>query len=92
MDRRRPVAVGWIILRCGLHRTLAQATTSDFALLLIISEAAQPALTGDNYSLTNSLLVILTLLMERNGAVSIIPKENPRGAVTGREATRPVVG
>jgi uncharacterized membrane protein YcaP (DUF421 family) len=46
---------------CG-KRSLAQITTFDFVLLLIISEAVQPALMGNDSSMTNSLLLVLTLL------------------------------
>lgn len=51
-----------LMLRLSGKRALAQITTFDFVLLLIISEATQNALVGDNYSLTNSFLVILTLV------------------------------
>ncbi len=51
-----------LILRLSGKRALAQITTFDFVLLLIISEATQNALVGDNYSLTNSFLVIMTLV------------------------------
>ena len=46
---------------CG-KRSLAQITTFDFVLLLIVSEAVQPALMGNDSSMTNSLLLVLTLL------------------------------
>jgi uncharacterized membrane protein YcaP (DUF421 family) len=46
---------------CG-KRSLAQITTFDFVLLLIISEAVQPALMGNDSSMTNSFLLVLTLL------------------------------
>lgn len=38
----------------------AQITTFDFILLLIISEATQNAMIGNDYSLTNGFLVIVT--------------------------------
>ncbi len=40
----------------------SQITTFDFILLLIISEATQNAMIGNDYSLTNGFLVILTLV------------------------------
>jgi len=52
-----------VIFRLTGKRSLAQITTFDFVLLLIISEAAQPGLIGNDNSLTNSLLVILTLVL-----------------------------
>jgi uncharacterized membrane protein YcaP (DUF421 family) len=51
-----------VIFRVSGKRSLAQITTFDFVLLLIIAEAIQPALVGNDNSLTNSLLVVLTLI------------------------------
>jgi uncharacterized membrane protein YcaP (DUF421 family) len=45
----------------GGKRSLAQVTTMDFLLLLIISEVTQQALTGQDFSLFNSFVIILTL-------------------------------
>lgn len=52
-----------IIFRLAGKRSLAQITTFDFVLLLIISEATQGALVGDNNSVTAALLVIVTLMV-----------------------------
>lgn len=52
----------FILFRVAGKRSLAQITTFDFILLLIISEATQNAMIGDDYSLTNGFLVILTLV------------------------------
>ena len=54
--------VVWFIFRLAGKRTLAQITTFDAVLLLIISEATQGALLDDNNSMTNSILIILTML------------------------------
>jgi len=51
-----------VLFRIAGNRTLSDATTFDFVLLLIISEATQQALLGDDFSLTNAFLVILTLI------------------------------
>lgn len=51
-----------VLLRGFGKRTLAQITTFDLVLLLIIGEATQQALLGDDFSLTTSMLVILTLV------------------------------
>jgi uncharacterized membrane protein YcaP (DUF421 family) len=51
-----------VIFRIGGKRSLAQITTFDFILLLIISEAVQQALIGVDNSMTNSLLLVLTLI------------------------------
>jgi uncharacterized membrane protein YcaP (DUF421 family) len=52
----------WFIFRIAGKRTLAQISTFDAVLLLIISETTQAALTDTDQSLTNSLLLILTLV------------------------------
>jgi uncharacterized membrane protein YcaP (DUF421 family) len=51
-----------LLFRAAGRRTLSQATTFDFVLLLIIGEATQQAMLGEDFSLTNSFLVILTLI------------------------------
>lgn len=51
-----------VIFRIAGKRTMAQITTFDFVLLLVISEAAQPGLIGNDNSIRNSLLVIVTLV------------------------------
>jgi uncharacterized membrane protein YcaP (DUF421 family) len=51
-----------LIFRIFGKRSLAQITTFDFVLLLIISEAVQPSLMGNDSSMTNSFLLVLTLL------------------------------
>jgi uncharacterized membrane protein YcaP (DUF421 family) len=51
-----------LIFRFAGRRTLAQMTSFDFVLLLIISEAVQNAMIGDDHSLTNGMLVVLSLV------------------------------
>jgi uncharacterized membrane protein YcaP (DUF421 family) len=51
-----------VLFRLAGKRSLAQITTFDFILLLIISEATQNALIGNDFSLTNGMLVVLTLV------------------------------
>ncbi|MNR78861.1 hypothetical protein D3C72_95610 [compost metagenome] len=51
-----------LLFRVLGKRTLAEVTTFDVALLLIISEATQPGLMGMDNSLMNSMIVITTLL------------------------------
>ena len=51
-----------IILRVAGKRSLAQITTFDFVLLLIIGEATQQALLGQDFSMTNAIIVIVTLV------------------------------
>lgn len=52
-----------LIFRCLGKRSLAQITSFDFVLLLIISETTQQAMIGDDFSITNAVLGILTLTL-----------------------------
>ena len=52
-----------VIFRITGKRTLGQITTFDFILLLIISEAIQNGMVGTSYSVTNALVLILTLVV-----------------------------
>lgn len=51
-----------VIFRIAGKRSLAHVTTFDFVLLLIIGEATQQALLGEDFSLSNAFLVIITLV------------------------------
>jgi uncharacterized membrane protein YcaP (DUF421 family) len=51
-----------LIFRITGKRSLAQITTFDFVLLLIIGEATQQALLGDDFSIVNAYIVIGTLM------------------------------
>ncbi|MDP9372336.1 MAG: DUF421 domain-containing protein [Chloroflexota bacterium] len=51
-----------VIFRIAGRRTLSEMTSFDFVLLLIVSEATQQGLLGNDFSLTNAFLVILTLI------------------------------
>jgi uncharacterized membrane protein YcaP (DUF421 family) len=60
----RSVAVYLFVLvafRISGKRTLSQITTFDFILLLIIGEATQQALLGNDFSVVNAFVVIATL-------------------------------
>jgi len=50
-----------VIFRLTGKRSLDQVTTFDFVLLLIISETTQQALLGEDFSITNCFLLVLTL-------------------------------
>lgn len=52
-----------VIIRLSGRRTLAQITAFDFVLLLIIAETTQQALLGDDFSLINAFVLILTLFL-----------------------------
>ncbi|ABF45754.1 MULTISPECIES: DUF421 domain-containing protein [Deinococcus] len=51
-----------VIFRVAGKRTLAQITTFDLVLLLIISEVTQQAMVGNDFSLTQAMLAIITLV------------------------------
>jgi len=51
-----------VLFRVSGRRALGELTSFDFVLLLIIGEATQQALLGDDFSVTNAVLVIVTLL------------------------------
>ncbi|HTN62223.1 MAG TPA: YetF domain-containing protein [Devosia sp.] len=50
-----------IVMRLSGRRTLAQMTPFDLVLLLIVAETTQQAMLTDDYSLTNALVLIVTL-------------------------------
>ena len=50
-----------VIIRISGRRTMAQATPFDFVLLLIVAETTQQALLGDDFSMTNAAVLIVTL-------------------------------
>ncbi|WP_219416214.1 DUF421 domain-containing protein [Pseudonocardia nigra] len=57
-----------VIFRVMGKRALAQVTTFDLVVLLIVSEATQQALLGEDYSISMAVLVVLTLVgLERIG-------------------------
>ena len=51
-----------ILFKVAGRRSLAELTTFDLVLLMVIGEATQQALLGDDFSLTNAVLVIATLI------------------------------
>lgn len=66
-----------LVFRLSGKRTLSQVTTFDFVLLLIIAEATQQALLGQDYSITNFFLVVCTLLGMDIG-LSVLKRTWPR--------------
>ena len=51
-----------VVLRLSGRRSLAQITSFDFVLLLIIASTAQQALLGEDFSLTNAMILVITLV------------------------------
>jgi uncharacterized membrane protein YcaP (DUF421 family) len=56
-------AVLLLLVRFSGKRTLAEVTVFDFILLLVISEATQQAMTGNDFSVTNGVILVTTLVM-----------------------------
>lgn len=65
------------LFRLTGQRSLAQITVFDFVLLLIISEASQQALIGNDNSMTHGALVVMTLVA-LNVALSLMKQRWPR--------------
>ncbi len=51
-----------LIFRISGKRSLAEVTTFDFVLILIVAETAQQALLGEDFSVTNAFILITTLM------------------------------
>ncbi|HKQ48676.1 MAG TPA: YetF domain-containing protein [Phycisphaerae bacterium] len=51
-----------VLMRLSGRRTLGEMTTFDFVLMLVVGEATQQALLNDDRSMTNSWIVIATLI------------------------------
>lgn len=66
-----------VLFRIAGRRTLGQMTNFDLVLLLIISEATQNAMLGNDFSVTNGILVILTLVGIDIG-LSLLKQHFPR--------------
>ncbi|QDD91590.1 DUF421 domain-containing protein [Pseudomonas oryzihabitans] len=52
-----------VLFRLTGRRALSEITTFDFVLLLVIGEATQQALLGDDFSVINAFVVIGTLVL-----------------------------
>jgi uncharacterized membrane protein YcaP (DUF421 family) len=66
-----------LIFRLAGKRTLSETTSFEFVLLLIISETIQEALIDDDRSVTNGLLLILTLVGLSYG-LSLLKQQSPQ--------------
>ncbi len=65
-----------ILFRLAGRRTLAELTAFDFVLLLIIGEATQQALLGNDYSVINAVIVVATLIA-MDIAFSVVKRHSP---------------
>lgn len=66
-----------LVFRLAGKRTLAEVTPFELILLLIIGEATQQALLGDDVSVTNGMLVITTLVVI-DIALGLLKQRAPR--------------
>ena len=66
----------WLIFRIAGKRSLSDITTFDFVLLLIISETTQSALADNDNSLTNTMLLIVTM-MGMDIGLSLLKQKSP---------------
>ena len=64
-----------IVIRLTGRRALGQLSTFEFVLFLIIGGTVQRALLGQDYSLTNAIIVIATLVV-LDVAVSLIEQRS----------------
>lgn len=53
----------WAIMRITGRRALGELTVFEFVLFLIIGGATQRALTGEDYSLINAIIIVATLAL-----------------------------
>src|SRR5919205_705915 len=66
----------WGLLRLSGRRTLGKMTSFDFVVMLIIGGATQRSLLGQDYSVTNALLVVITLIVI-DVSLSLLQREFP---------------
>lgn len=66
-----------IVLRLSGRRTLTQLTPFDLVLLLIVAETTQQGLLGNDFSLINSLILIV-VLFGIDITLSYAKRENPK--------------
>jgi uncharacterized membrane protein YcaP (DUF421 family) len=66
----------WLIFRVAGRRTFAEMTSFDFVLLLIVGDSAQQALLGNDFSITNATIVVITLV-GIDIALSLVKQASP---------------
>ena len=66
----------WAIIRVSGRRALGEMTAFDFVLFMIIGGSTQRAITGQDYSLTNALLLVATFVA-LDVALSILELKSP---------------
>jgi uncharacterized membrane protein YcaP (DUF421 family) len=66
-----------LVFRLSGNRSFSQLSSFDFVLLLIIAESVQQALVGNDFSITQALLLIITLI-GIDIAISLFKQRFPR--------------
>jgi len=66
-----------LIFRISGKRSLRNATTFDFVMLLIVAETTQQALVGDDSSVTGAFLLII-VLVGTDIVLSLVKRWSPR--------------
>jgi uncharacterized membrane protein YcaP (DUF421 family) len=69
-----------IVVRLSGRRSIGEITPFDFVLLLIVAETTQQALLGDDFSITNAAVLIVTLFTA-DVALSYMKQWSPTVAV-----------
>lgn len=67
----------WIVMRAAGNRHFADLTAFDAVLIIVIAEVTGNSLSGDDYSLTASIIVIVTLVA-LDLLVSYLKRKFPR--------------
>lgn len=66
-----------VVVRLSGRRSLSQMTPFDFVLILIVAETTQQALLGDDFSIANAVVLIVTLF-SIDIALSYVKEWSPR--------------
>lgn len=67
----------WVVFRVSGKRTLAETSPFELVLLLIISEVTNQAMVDSDHSITNAMLLILTLT-GMSVLLSVVKHYSPR--------------
>ena len=66
-----------LVFRISGKRSLAQMNAFDLVLVLIIGESASQGLTGDDFSITTSVVLITTLVLMEKGFALLKQNSKP---------------
>lgn len=68
-----------VVFRISGRRALAQMTGFDMVLLLIIGESVSQGLTGDDFSVTTAIILVVTLILIEQG-LAVLKEKSPMAA------------